>query len=139
MKNVILPLTVILICCVFVLTCTLSSAIFEGENIDKKHFPCILKPEYSQIVYRANVVFVGRAANIRFHANQILPVDLNGNSFLTLYLVEDENIDDHTKVILKQVIPPEVLVEGENRPENKPENWEAKTFWTMKLDLSSLD
>jgi len=109
----------------------LSSASFQGENIDGKHFPAAITKKDSNKTYKVDVVFVGKAANIRFAANQILPPEANNNYFMTLYL-KDEIIRNPGMVLLKEVKPPEVM------DNSNPEDWEAAAFWNMKLDLSSL-
>ncbi|MCP5051437.1 MAG: hypothetical protein GY940_29995 [bacterium] len=129
MRKYVWILTAILVCWSF----SLSPAIFEGERIDKKNFPATIQKEGIPTVYRVDVVFIGRAANIRFAVNQVLPIEASNNSFMTLYLVKDENIDDHDEVILKQVIQPPVI------DDSKPEDWATSAIWIMKLDLSSLD
>jgi hypothetical protein len=107
-------------------------ASFQGENIDGKHFPAAITKKDTNKTYKVDVVFVGKAANIRFPSNQILPPVANNNYFMTLYL-KDEVIMDPGMVPLKQVKPPEVM------DDSKPEDWEAADFWYMKLDLSSLN
>ena len=109
----------------------LPGAVYHGEKIDKRHFPAEITKEDTTATYKVDVVFVGKAANIRFAANQILPFDANNNIFMTLYL-EKEEIQDPGKVVLKQVKPPEDM------DNSKPEDWEAAAHWDMKLDLSSL-
>jgi hypothetical protein len=110
---------------------SLFGAVYQGEKIDGKHFPAEISEKDSKSTYKVDVVFVGKAANIRFAANQILPLAANDNTFITLYL-EQEKILDPEKVVLKQVKPPEDM------NDSKPEDWEAAAFWHMKLDLSTL-
>ena len=109
----------------------LTSASFRGENIDGKHFPATITKRGTNKDYKVDVVFVGKAANIRFSGTQILPPEANNNYFMTLYL-KNEVISSPGTVLLKQVKPPEVM------DDSKPEDWEATAFWNMKLDLSSL-
>ncbi|UCH94338.1 MAG: hypothetical protein JSV88_29280 [Candidatus Aminicenantes bacterium] len=116
---------------IFCLSVSLFPAIYEGKKIDEKHFPATIKKKDTKMEYRVDVVFVGKAANIRFAVNQILPVEANNSFFITLYL-ENEVIEDPGKILLKQVKPPP------NLDDSKPEDWEAVKYWIMKLDLSSL-
>ena len=115
----------------FWVSISLSPATYEGEKIDGKHFPAAITKRGTNKTYKVDVVFVGKAANIRFAANQILPPEANNNYFMTLYL-KNEVISNPGMVLLKQVKPPEVM------DNSKPEDWEATDFWYMKLDLSSL-
>lgn len=109
----------------------LSPAIYKGKKIDEKHFPATIKKKDTTQAYRVDVVFVGKAANLRFAVNQVLPIEANNNLFMTLYL-ENNVIDDPEKVILKQVKPPDDM------NNSKPEDWEAVAFWHLKLDVNSL-
>jgi hypothetical protein len=113
------------------LSVSLSPATYRGENIDGKHFPATITKKGTNKAYKVDVVFVGKAANIRFAATQILPPEANNNYFITLYL-KNEVISSPGMVLLKQVKPPEVM------DNSQPEDWEAAAFWNMKLDLSSL-
>jgi hypothetical protein len=113
------------------LSISLSPASYRGENIDGKHFPATITKRGANKTYKVDVVFVGKAANIRFAGNQMLPREANNNYFMTLYL-KNEVIRNPGMVLLKQVKPPEVM------DDSKPEDWEAAAFWYMKLDLSSL-
>jgi hypothetical protein len=113
------------------LSASLSPATYRGKNIDEKHFPATITKKGTNNTYKVDVVFVGKAANIRFPANQILPLEANNNYYMTLYL-KDEVISSPGMVLLKQVKTPVVI------DDSKPEDWEAAAFWNMKLDLSSL-
>jgi hypothetical protein len=108
---------------------SLFGAIYQGEKIDNKHFPAEITREESSSTYKVDVVFVGKAANIRFAANQILPFEANDSIFMTLYL-QEEDIQDPENVVLKQVKPPD------NMDDSKPEDWEAAALWHMKLDMN---
>ncbi|MGD2085992.1 MAG: hypothetical protein PVH61_07400 [Candidatus Aminicenantes bacterium] len=127
MKKYALAFVMVFVC----LSISLSPASYRGENIDRKHFPATITKKDTKKPYKVDVVFVGKAANIRFPANQLLPPEANDNYFMTLYL-KDDVIRNPEKVLLKQVKPPEVM------NDSKPEDWEAAAFWYMKLDLSSL-
>lgn len=113
------------------LSMSLSPASYKGENIDGKHFPATITKKGTNKAYKVDVVFVGKAVNIRFAPNQILPPEAINNPFMTLYL-KNEIISSSGMVLLKQVKPPEVM------DDSKPEDWEAAAFWNMKLNLSSL-
>ena len=108
---------------------SLFGAIYQGEKIDDKHFSAEITREDSDATYKVDVVFVGKAANIRFAANQILPFEANDSIFMTLYLRQEE-IQDPEKVVLKQVKPPEIM------NDSKPEDWEAAAIWHMKINLN---
>ncbi len=106
-------------------------AVYQGKKLDEKHFPAEIQKEDSLNIYKVDVVFVGRAANLCFAVNQVLPVEANNNLYMTLYL-EKAEIEDPEKIKLKQVKPPPIMDDG------KPEDWEAEAYWHLKLDKNSL-
>jgi hypothetical protein len=115
----------------FCISTLLFPAVYKGKTIDEKHFSAEIKLKDTKPVYKVDVVFVGKAANLRFFPNQMLPVEADNNVFMTLYL-EKETIDDPGKIKLKQVKPPPDM------DNSKPEDWEAINTWIMKIDLSSI-
>ena len=123
--------TVVFTLAFFWISTQLFPAAYMGKTIDEKHFPAEIKLKNSKFAYKVDVVFLGKAANIRFLPNQILPVEANNNNLITLYLKE-ESIQNPGNIVLKQVIPPP------DNDNSKPEDWEAGNIWIMKIDPNSL-
>ena len=121
----------LLISIVLSLSVVLFPAIYQGKKLDEKHYTAEIQKEDSPNIYKVDVVFVGRAANLCFAVNQVLPVEANDNVLMTLYL-EKAEIEDPEKIKLKQVKPPPII------DDSKPEDWEATDFWYLKLDKNSL-
>ena len=118
----------------FLISCSyfLSSAEYKSEKIDGRHYPAKIWIEGSDIKYKVDVVFVGKAANIVFNTGQILPATSRSGRYITLYL-KKEVIEDQKNIILKQVIPP-VIMGDKNKD---PEKWKVGAIWIMSIDINN--
>jgi len=134
MKNIYMIIA-ILVSISFLVSNIVFPAEYQGKNIDSIHFSAKIKEKDAEDIpenyYAVDVVFVGKAANIRFNPNQILPLAFSDNQFQTFYLLEKE-IKDADEVILKQV---QVPMEEASTP---PEDWPETVRWVMKVDLTKI-
>ena len=108
----------------------ISPATYKSLKIDGRHFPAVLVQSGSDVEYKADVVFKGKAVNINFLIGQVLPATTRNNRLLTLYLYE-EKITDPDRIHLKQVIPPV----QKRRGNDDPDTWEVVAEWWMSVDL----
>lgn len=110
----------------------LDSATHKNRKIDGKHFSAKLTQAGNDTEYKADVVFVGKAVNIRFLDGQMMPPTTRNDRLLTLYLY-DEIVSDPLRVHLKQVLPPV----SKRRGDDNPDNWEIVAEWWMSVDLDN--
>ena len=110
----------------------LDSAMHNKSRLDGRHFSATLSQAGSDVQYKADVVFVGKAVNIRFLDGQALPPIPRNDRLLTLYLYED-NISEPLRVHLKQVVPPV----SKRRGDDNPDDWEIVAEWWMSVDLKN--
>jgi len=106
------------------------SAKYKGKDIDGEHYSAKIWIEESETKYRVDVVFVKKAANIVFKGNQILPITIRNDKYMTLYLI-DEEIKNPDKIKLRQVKPPPIT----NTKKSDPTEWETAAIWYMEADI----
>ena len=122
---------VVLACLILVFGCIqINPAIYKSLKIDGNHYSAVLVQSGSDVEYKADVVFKGKAVNINFLVGQVLPATTRNNRLLTLYLYEEE-ITDPERVHLKQLIPPV----QKRRGNDDPDTWEVVAEWWMSVDL----
>jgi hypothetical protein len=109
---------------------SLYTAEFKSRNIDGHHFSATLWMKDHDVRYQVDVVFLKKAANIFFKSGQILPATVRNDRYMTLYL-EKESMDSLSEIILKQVIPPDEIDEGNQ----DPQKWPVGAYWMMSIDL----
>mgnify|MGYP001026994129 CR=1 FL=1 len=126
MRRYIYNILIILLSCSLLLT----SAVYEGKNIDGKTYSARLRLKDEQKQYNVSVVFVGKQAKIVFASNQVLPPRFANNLYLTLHL-KDEVIETPGQVPLLELIPPE----NADETDKDKKNWKIAAYWFMKINL----
>lgn len=122
--------TALFILLTIIMVVFLSTAVYKGKKIDNTHFSATIWLKDSDVTYRVDVVFVGKAANIVFDEGQMLPQIPRNDRFVTFYLKE-EIIKDPKKITLRQVNPPII----EDDKQSDPDKWETAAIWYMHLNM----